>query len=236
REFGPAFAAETPYEEFGVEDPRITMIDGRFWITYVAVSRHGAASALASTDDFRSFVRHGVVFCPENKDVVLFPQRMSESYVALHRPSGSASFCPPEIWLARSPDLAHWGGHQVLCGGEEPWEGARVGAGPPPFALPEGWLVIYHGVGTNSKTTEVGTYSMGAMLLDREDPTRVLGRSREPILIPTAGFERRGFVDDITFPTGVYDRGDIVEVYYGASDKFIGVVEFAKADVLAAIT
>ena len=89
---GPTFLPESPMEEFGIEDPRITEIDGRYWITYVAVSRHGAATALASTDDWVTFERHGVIFCPENKDVVLFPQQVQGQYVALHRPNPNTHF------------------------------------------------------------------------------------------------------------------------------------------------
>ncbi len=126
---GATFLPESPMEEFGVEDPRITQINGRYLITYVAVSRYGAATALASTEDLQTFARHGVIFCPENKDVVLFPQQVKGQYVALHRPNPNASFSHPQIWLARSPDLLHWGQHECLFRGSAEWEGDRVGAG-----------------------------------------------------------------------------------------------------------
>ena len=119
----------TPFEEFGVEDPRITRCGDRYYITYVAVSRHGPATALASTTDFQSFERHGIIFCPENKDVVLFPERIDNQYVALHRPIGGTAFSPPQMWIARSDDLIHWGEHQFLFGGHSAWETGRVGAG-----------------------------------------------------------------------------------------------------------
>ena len=107
-------------EEYGVEDPRITPLEGRYYFTYVAVSRHGPATALASTVDFRSFQRHGVIFCPENKDVVLFPEKIDGAFAALHRPVCRMPFTAPEIWTARSPDLIHWGAHSPLdiSGGE----------------------------------------------------------------------------------------------------------------------
>ena len=123
----------SPLEEYGVEDARITPIGDRFWITYVAVSRHGAATALASTTDFRTFERHGVIFCVENKDVVLFPEPVGGEYVALHRPNGATPFTRPEIWAARSPDLLHWGRHEPLSWGAGAWETGRVGAGTPPL-------------------------------------------------------------------------------------------------------
>jgi len=114
------FRPQGELEEFGVEDPRITPLNGRFYFTYVAVSRHGPASALASTHDFRRFERHGVVFCPENKDVVLFPEKLGGAYAALHRPVCGTPFTRPELWVATSPDLIHWGAHAPLAvsGGE----------------------------------------------------------------------------------------------------------------------
>ena len=142
---GPMFLPANEMEEFGLEDPRITRIDDRYYITYVAVSRHGPATALASTTDFKTLERHGIIFCPENKDVVLLPERVDGQYVALHRPLGDMPFCRPEMWIARSPDLVHWGKHQYLFGGAGDWEDGRVGAGTPPIAVPEGWLEIYHG-------------------------------------------------------------------------------------------
>lgn len=118
-EAGTAILPDSSNEEYGIEDPRITELDGRYWITYVAVSQHGAATALASTDDFISFERHGVIFPPENKDVVLFPRKIKGRYVALHRPTAKTGYCRPEIWLARSPDLLHWGDHEPLLSGVE---------------------------------------------------------------------------------------------------------------------
>src|SRR5215210_5401625 len=139
------FLPQREVEEFGVEDPRITPLNDRFYFTYVAVSRHGPATALASTADFRTFDRHGVVFCPENKDVVLFPERIGGTFAALHRPVCGTPFTRPEMWIARSPDLIHWGAHAPLAvsGGE--WQSGRVGAGAPPIRVPGGWLAIYHG-------------------------------------------------------------------------------------------
>lgn len=105
---GATFRPQSELEEFGVEDPRVTPLDGRFYFTYVAVSRHGPATALASTTDFVTFERHGVIFCPENKDVVLFPEKVSGTFAALHRPVCATPFTRPEMWVARSPDLLHW--------------------------------------------------------------------------------------------------------------------------------
>lgn len=232
---GPKFLPESSMEEFGVEDPRITKIEGTYWITYVAVSRHGVATALASTEDWKTFERHGIIFSPENKDVVLFPRRIGEQYMALHRPTPHSAFSRPEIWLARSPDLLHWGRHEVLYGGDAPWESDRIGAGCPPIATDEGWLEIYHGSRRTRHEGEVGAYSAGALLLDRENPSRILKRTCEPIMQPMAEYERAGFVSNVVFPTALIDQGETLQVYYGAADTFTGVVEFSRNELLKAL-
>ena len=232
---GPLMVPDSSLEEYGIEDPRITKIEGRYWITYVAVSRHGAATALASTQDMKSFDRHGLIFCPENKDVVLFPQRFSGHYVAIHRPSPHAQFSSPEIWLGRSPNLLHWGQHEYLLGGTAEWEAGRVGAGAPPVLLREGWLVMYHGSRRVLSGSAVGAYSAGALLLDRDNPAHILRRSHQPIMTPTAAYEQSGFVDNVIFPTAMIARGDILSVYYGAADSRVGVVDFSQEEMLAAL-
>lgn len=234
REDKVRFEPQGEFEEFGVEDPRITCIGDTYWITYVAVSRHGPATALASTTDFQTFVRHGVIFPIDNKDVVLFPETIDGSFVALHRPVGGTQFTQPEIWLARSADLLHWGRHEVLFGGESGWDAGRVGAGAPPIRTPNGWLEIMHGSGKPAGGG-VGTYSAGAILLDLDEPHRVIRKSPEPILAPEADFERRGFVPNVVFPTGIVDRGESVLVYYGAADTVSAVAEFSKDEILAAM-
>jgi predicted GH43/DUF377 family glycosyl hydrolase len=230
------FMPDTALEEFGVEDPRITAIDGRYFFTYVAVSRHGAATALASTTDFDKFDRHGIIFCPENKDVVLFPELISGEYVALHRPNAATPFCRPEMWIARSPDLIHWGRHECLHGGGGEWETGRVGAGTPPVRVDGGWLEIYHGNRQPTRPGEVGTYATGILRLDQHDPARVLGRSAASVFEPTADYERQGFVPDVVFPTGIVESADSYLVYYGAADCCTAVVEFSKDEVLSSVS
>lgn len=222
------------YETYGVEDARIVRLGDTYRVTYVAVSPHGAATALASTMDFEHFDRHGIIFWPENKDVVLFPERIDGSYVALHRPNLPMGFGPPRMWLARSPDLLHWGGHVALHAGSGAWEGERTGAGAPPVRTVRGWLEIYHGKAAATSPGQVGTYSAGLLLLDARTPERVLHRSREPVLVPEEDFERRGFVPNVVFPTGVVRRGDRLLVYYGAADTCTAVVELSMEELLSA--
>jgi predicted GH43/DUF377 family glycosyl hydrolase len=232
---GFTFRPQEEVEEFGVEDPRITPLDGRFYFSYVSVSRHGPASALASTADFRSFERHGVVFCPENKDVVLFPERIGGAFAALHRPVCGTPFTRPEMWVARSPDLIHWGAHAPLSVSGGDWQSGRVGAGTPPIRVPDGWLEIYHGNRHPSRPGEVGAYYAGALLLDPDDPTRVRRRSPGPFFVPEADFEVAGFVPNVVFPTGVVQDGEAILVYYGAADAFTAVAEFSGRDLLDAM-
>jgi predicted GH43/DUF377 family glycosyl hydrolase len=232
---GSVLLPVSPMEEFGMEDARIVEIDGTYWITYVTVSRHGVATALASTHDFVTFERHGVVFYPENKDVVLFPQKVNGEYLALHRPNPNSHFGRPEIWVARSKNLLHWGQHECLLRGNAEWESDRVGAGTPPVLLEEGWLELYHGSRRAERAGEVGAYSVGALLLDRDNPARILRRSHKPIMQPTADFERSGFVDNVVFPTAMTKQGDTLSVYYGAADTYTGVVEFSQRELLSAL-
>jgi len=228
----PVFIPACQSEEYGVEDPRITMLEGRYYITYVAVSCHGPATALASTTDFKSFERHGIIFCPENKDVVLFPDRIDGDYVALHRPVGGTRFCRPEMWIARSPDLVNWGRHRYLFAGTGDWEGGRVGAGAPPIQVNSGWLEIYHGNRLPEVVGEVGAYCGGAMLLAQDDPGRVVKASREPVLQPERDFEKEGFVAKVVFPTAVLEEDDRLLIYYGASDKYCAMAEVSRNEVM----
>src|SRR5437588_107567 len=230
-----AFRPHGELEEFGVEDPRITPLNGRYYFTYVAVSRHGPATALVSTADFRSFTRHGVIFCPENKDVVLFPEKIGGTFAALHRPVCGTPFTRPEMWVAHSPNLFHWGDHTPLAvsGGE--WQSGRVGAGPPPVRVPGGWLAIYHGNRHTTRSGEVGAYYGAAILLDLNDPARVLRRSPEPFFVPEAGFEVAGFVPNVVFPTGVVRDGDSLLIYYGAADAFTAVAEISERELMEAM-
>jgi predicted GH43/DUF377 family glycosyl hydrolase len=232
---GARFEPLAEWEEFGVEDPRITRIGDTFYVTYVAVSRHGAVTALASTTDFETFRRHGIIFPPDNKDVVLFPERIRGDYVALHRPISAAPFTAPEMWLARSPDLLHWGQHDPLACSASAWETDRVGAGPPPIRTPQGWLEIYHGSQRSGVPGKVGAYSAGALLLDLEDPARVIGRSSEALLTPEAEYDREGFVPNVVFPTGIVEQDDTYLLFYGAADTYTAVVELSRKEIISSL-
>lgn len=227
----PAFMPGTQYEGFGVEDPRITLLDGTYWINYTAVSRYGISTALASTKDFRSFQRHGVMFPPPNRDVTIFPEKIGGRYAALHRPMPEG-LGDPSIWVATSPDLLAWGNHCLVATSRPGrWDDLKVGGGAVPFRVHAGrrdaWLAVYHGV-----TRSPPTYSLGALLLDIHDPHKVLGRSSEPILSPEAKYEREGFYGDVVFTCGLIADGDRVRIYYGAADAVMAVADLSLAEIL----
>ncbi len=207
----PILKPECREEEFGIEDPRISLIDGRIYIDYVGVSRHGVAVILKSTTDFETFRSEGTILPPNNKDAVIFPERINGQYYMIHRPS-PAGVAVPEMWLATSPDLRHWGMHSVLLEPAFDWEGGRIGAGPQPLRTEIGWLLFYHGA------TEDHVYRVGAVVLDPEDPERVIWRSSEPLMVPEAAYENEGFFENVIFPTGLILNEDTLEIYYGASD------------------
>lgn len=230
----PALAAATPYEAFGVEDPRITLIDGTYWINYTAVSPYGIATALASTKDFKTFERHGIIFPPNNRDVTIFPERIGGRFRALHRPmpSGGGGLGVVAIWSASSSDMISWGDHQLVATARSgSWDDAKVGGGAVPFRVRsegvEGWLAVYHGV-----TQSSGAYSLGALLLAANDPARVIARSRDPILAPEATYERNGFYGGVVFTCGLLAEDDRVRIYYGAADGVTAVADLSLSWIL----
>ncbi|MCH7919346.1 MAG: glycoside hydrolase family 130 protein [Planctomycetes bacterium] len=216
---------QTPYETFGLEDPRITFIDGLWYIDYVAVSPRGITTALVSTTDFERFHRHGLLFGPENKDVVLFPERLQGRFFCLHRPTSPFSL-KQEVWLADSPDILSWGGHRFLFGPRPGlWDGVKVGPGAVPFCTEQGWLEVYHGVDDNNR------YCLGAILLDKDEPWIVRARSKAPILEPTEDYERRGFIGNVVFTCGLLFEEQRLKIYYGAADTTLCYAEIPLEDV-----
>lgn len=232
------FTPGVSYETYGVEDPRITFLEGWYYITYVAVSKHGACTALARTRDFERIERMGIIFPPENKDVVLFPRKVAGRYAALHRPNPRMHFTRPEVWIAYSEDLRNWGDHSPLAiPNVKSWQIGRIGGGCPPVWTERGWLVIYHGNDRMASQPKhaVGSYYGAAMLLDGTNPGRVIGVAPEPILVPQRPYEVEGFVPNVVFPTAVLDRGANWLVIYGAADENIAAVEVSKREMERAI-
>lgn len=215
------------YERRGIEDPRITYLEGEYYIMYTAYSRYGARLALCKTSDFKNFERLGLISEPENKDGCLFPRKIKGRYVRLDRPYGGGI---GNIWLSYSDDLLHWGDSEVVMttrGGF--WDSDRIGACAPPIETEQGWLDIYHGV----KNTSAGPiYRMGAALLDLENPAKVLCRSAVPILTPREYYERVGDVGNVVFSCGaILEDGGKLKIYYGAADTCI-CLGFADVNML----
>ncbi len=219
-------------EHHGIEDPRITRLGEEYLLTYTGYSSGGPLVCLAATRDFRSYERRGAILPPENKDAALFPEPIGGRFALLHRPVASGT--PAGIWIARSPDLVHWGEHRPLlpAGAAGGWESAKVGLGPPPLATEEGWLICFHGV---RETAAGAIYRCGLALLDRDHPERVLARSPSWALAPEAPYERVGDVGNVVFPCGwtLLDDGDTLRLYYGAADSCVCVATASLAALLA---
>jgi beta-1,2-mannobiose phosphorylase / 1,2-beta-oligomannan phosphorylase len=228
-DFPTKIFGEGPLETFGIEDCRVSLLEGVYHLTYTQVSQSGVGVGLMQTRDWRSFSRRGMILPPTNKDCALFEEKIRDKYYCLHRPSGlgiGGNF----IWLASSPDLLHWGGHHCILHTREGWwDSARVGAGAAPIRTAEGWLEIYHGA------DHADRYCLGALLLDLDEPSKVLARSHDPILEPVADYERTGFFGNVVFTNGQVVNGDEITCYYGASDEVICGVKFSVEEVLEGV-
>ncbi|MCP3027876.1 glycoside hydrolase family 130 protein [Halobacillus sp. A5] len=226
----PFLYPETNEEAWGIEDPRVTQMGGTYYIQYSAVSDKGVGVGLISTKDFKSYSRHGLMLHPENKDVAIFPEKVNGKYYALHRPVPKG-IGKPEIWIAESDNLLYWGNHRHLLGlSEEGWDSGRIGGGAVPFKTENGWLEIYHAADKNDR------YCLGAVLLDLENPARVLARTRQPILVPEAEYEVNGFFNQVVFTCGVTLQNDKVQVYYGVADTSMAVAELSLRELMEELT
>ena len=236
RDKTPAYeSAGDELERLGVEDPRVTRIEDTYYITYTGASLYPCGErrpdllnpvpwrcrvGLLSTKDFITYRKHGCILPDmDNKDVVLFPEKINGKYVMLHR-----TF--PNMWIAYSEDLETWHDHKLLMRvqpGE--WDSNRIGAGAPPIKTEYGWLNFYHGVDHKR------VYRLGILLLDLEDPSKVIGRSVDPILSPDEDYEKYGLVPNVVFTCGAVEFGDQYHVYYGGADKVIGVAGMDRSDL-----
>jgi beta-1,4-mannooligosaccharide/beta-1,4-mannosyl-N-acetylglucosamine phosphorylase len=203
-------------------DPRVVLLDGRYYAVWC--TDFGAASlGMGSTEDFVHFTRHENPFIPFNRNGVLFPRKIGGTYRMLTRPSDSGHTPFGDIYLSESPDLVHWGKHRKVMGRSASgwWQGLKIGGGAV-VETTEAWLLFYHGV---CMTCNGYVYSMGAALLDLDEPSRVLHRSSEAVLMPEAPYETTGFVDNVVFPCAVLADADTgrMAIYYGCADTHTGV-------------
>jgi len=241
----PAIAPEAPYEEWGVEDPRITWLrDERCYaITYTGHSPEGPRVCLITTDDLLAperYVRHGPRIAGENKNCVVFPEKIDGQYVILHRPM-------PNIECVRVSSLEdEWPGTGTTLVGPQldTWRSSRVGAGSPPIRTRIGWLLPFHGA---TSIGEGNVYSMGWCVLDLKCPETVRYVSDTPALTPETSYEiefskvpQVDHVNFITgvrvvFPQGMVELGDDLLVYYGAADVAVAGARVNKSDLVDSI-
>lgn len=228
-------AQNHPEEAWGLEDPRIVYLEDleQYAITYTSYSFRGPGVSLALTRDFKQFERLGQVLPIENKDAALLTRKVNDRYAMVHRPV-PVSVGGAHIWISFSPDLRHWGDHQLILPARDKayWDGSKIGLSPPPIDTTEGWLVLYHA----ARSTVAGcNYYVGAALLDRDDPTHLIARADEWFFGPEAPYERTGDVDNVVFPCGytVDGDGDTLNLYYGAADTCIALASGSLAQLLA---
>jgi beta-1,4-mannooligosaccharide/beta-1,4-mannosyl-N-acetylglucosamine phosphorylase len=213
-------------------DPRVTWLEDRYYVTWCS-GYHGPTIGLGWTDDFETFHRGENAFLPFNRNGVLFPRRIGGRYAMLSRPSDDGHTPFGDVFYSESPDLVHWGRHRhVLATVPWTWQSTKVGAGPTPIETDEGWLVLYHGVLTSCNGF---VYSLGAALLDLEEPWRVAARGSRYLLAPAEPYERAGDVPNVVFPCAalVDERADRLTVYYGAADTVVCLAHGHLSEVLA---
>lgn len=233
-------ALNDPMARLGVEDPRITPLEGAYYLTYTKASVETAdhpplhwefapfrvRSAVGRTREFDGMREIGIIAPHRNtKDSVLFPERYGGNYAALVREF-------PSIQYLTSPDLSYWSAPTTVMGPiPGTWEGERVGAGPPPVRTPWGWLLLYHANEYLRMPSNERLYRMGLAVLDADEPWRLLYRHPEPIFSPEAAYETNGPVGNVVFGTGLIEIGEMYYLYYGAGDGVIGLATTEKAAV-----
>ncbi len=225
-------AAESPFteaEEYGVEDPRITPLGDRYYLTYSAYSRHGVRIGLAATRDFEQVDRIALITPADTRNAVLFPATIGGRYVRLDRPHTHITRW--SIWISYSPDLVHWGdSRRLVAPADYHWDELKVGPGAPPFLTDAGWLHIFHGA---FQTMAGAVYRLGVMLLDRDDPSRVLGVADDWILQPEDPWELTGYVPNVVFTCGAVPEPDgTVKIYWGGADTVMCVGTARVADLI----
>ena len=241
----PCWALQTE-EIHRVYDPRLIVLEGRCYMCFAVDTRHGVRGGIAITDDFYHYeIIHMTV--PDNRNMVLFPERLGGMYVRLERPFpeyGRGNLERFDIWLSDSPDLRYWGNSDLLLAVEDvPYANTKLGPAAPPVKTDRGWLTTFHAVDVDLARGKNGweprwqkRYTAGIMLLDLEDPRRVVGLYEEPLLAPEAPYEvEGGFRNDAVFPCGlVLEESGEVKIYYGAADTVTCLASADLADLLAA--
>lgn len=212
-----------PHDPYYAYDPRCIKIQDEFYICWCG-DFDGASLGMAKTKDFKNFTRLENPFLPFNRNGVLFPRKVNNKYLLLSRPSDSGHTPFGDIFLSQSPDLKYWGEHRLVMqkGGSGWWQGVKIGCGPAPIEIDEGWLIFYHGV---ASTCNGFVYSFSAAILDRDSPSKVLYRCADYMLTPETSYETIGFVPNVTFPVAALTDAQTgrIAIYYGCADTVVGL-------------
>lgn len=219
-----------PYEEFGVEDPRATWVEGEYVITYSAYSRNGVRIGLAKTSDFRKVERFSLITEADYRNIVIFPEKFDGLYARLDRPH--SEIAPWSIWVSYSPDLRFWGESKLILRPETyHWDEMKIGPGAPPIKTDQGWLSIYHGV---FQTMDGSVYRLGVALHDLQNPAKIIGVGDSWILQPEDPWEVTGYVHNVVFTCGAVPEPDgTVKIYWGAADTVMCVGEATISELVA---
>jgi beta-1,4-mannooligosaccharide/beta-1,4-mannosyl-N-acetylglucosamine phosphorylase len=211
-------------------DPRLVEIEGTYYIMWCNYF-NGPTIGLAKTKDFKTFIQLENAFLPFNRNGVLFPKKINGNFVMLNRPSDNGHTPFGDIYLSQSPDLIYWGKHRLVMKAPHYWwKNTKLGAGPVPIETNEGWLMIYHGV---CNTCSGFIYSVGAALLDINDPSKVIVDCANFILTPEEPYETTGFVPNVCFPCATVQDADTgrITIFYGAADTYCALA-FTQVDEL----
>lgn len=211
-------------------DPRLTKIDDTYYFTWCLDSPHGPLIGMATTKDFKTFHQKENVTLPANRNCVIFPRKIDGKYAMYSRPSDMGHTPFGNIFYTTSPDLVHWGNHRFVFGTtSSSWQSTKIGPGPAPIEIDEGWLLIYHGVWTSCNGY---LYYAGGAILDRDEPWKLLYRTKDYLLAPTEIYERVGDVPNVVFPSSMVVLGDSLRLYYGCADTCVSIAEGKIADVV----
>ena len=230
-------------------DPRITVIEEKAYVCFAVDSQHGVRGGIAVTEDFEHFEVLSLSV-PDNRNMVLFPEKINGNFVRLERPmpvDGRGWLTPGmDVWMSESPDLVFWGKSKLVLGTENvPFANSKIGPAAPPIKTEKGWLTLFHAVEVDPTLGKNGwepkwqkIYSTGIMLLDLNDPSKVIGMYDKPLIYPENHWEtKEGFRQNVLFPGGmVLEPNGEVKMYYGASDTFECLATANVNDLLALVT
>jgi len=217
-----------PFMPHYAYDPRLVRVDDTYYIMWCQ-DGYGPTIGIAETKDFKTFKRLENPYLPFNRNAVLFPRKIDGKFTLLSRPSDNGHTPFGDVFVSQSPDMEYWGHHRhVMSTTGNWWENLKVGGGAAPIETDEGWLIFYHGV---TNTCNGYVYSIGAAILDIDEPSKVLYRSDSYILTPEVWYEEQGFVPNVCFPCATLCDADTgrIAIYYGCADSYVGVA-FTTAD------